>query len=46
MKKITLRTLTVLLMALLARTPLPAKESLIVVNEGSWQSDNGRLSYF
>ncbi|MDD6701973.1 MAG: hypothetical protein PUE35_05170, partial [Bacteroidales bacterium] len=33
-------------MALLAQTPLPAKESLIVVNEGSWQSDNGRLSYF
>ncbi len=33
-------------MAATALSTLTAKERLIVVNEGSWQSDNGRLSYF
>lgn len=31
---------------LIAGMPASAKEMVIVVNEGTWQSDNGRLSYF
>lgn len=32
--------------ALAVATVAPAQEKLIVVNEGTWQADNGRLSYF
>lgn len=27
-------------------TPIAAEERIILINEGNWQSDNGRLSYF
>lgn len=40
--KFTLFTLAMTASAIFA----PAKEQLIVVNEGSWGQDNGRLSYF
>ena len=32
--------------ALAVASVAPAQEKLIVVNEGTWQADNGRLSYF
>ncbi len=35
-------TLTALLLALTAA----AREKIIILNEGNWQSDNGRVSYF
>lgn len=40
-----LRHLLTVLFSLLF-VSLTAQEKLIVVNEGNWQSDNGRLSYF
>lgn len=38
-------TLTTLLLALLALTA-SAQEKIILLNEGNWQSDNARLTYF
>ncbi|MCH5217550.1 MAG: hypothetical protein J1F07_03195 [Muribaculaceae bacterium] len=32
--------------ALLPALTLPAKEKIILVNEGMWQTDNGQLTYF
>lgn len=45
MKKIFVY-LAVALTGLLMTAEAYAQEKLIVVNEGNWQSDNGRLSYF
>lgn len=45
MKKI-FAYLAVALTGLLMAAEAYAQEKLIVVNEGNWQSDNGRLSYF
>lgn len=45
-----MKNLTSKCLLLLLATALPgasqAKEKLIIVNEGLWQADNGRLSYF
>lgn len=41
-----MRKIFTLLSILTACLSLQAKEQIIVVNEGTWGSDNGRLSYF
>lgn len=40
-----LRLLTLLLSAIIP-TLLPAQERIILLNEGNWQADNGRITYF
>lgn len=41
-----MRRFTLLLISFLFAVNSFAQEKLIVVNEGTWQADNGRLSYF
>lgn len=40
-----LRLLTLLLSAIIPSL-LPAQERIILLNEGNWQADNGRITYF
>lgn len=46
MKQLFTKSLTALLCMIALSMVSSAKEKLIIVNEGNWQSDNGRLSYF
>ncbi len=46
MKQLFTKFLTAILCIAALVYPSSAKEKLIVVDEGNWQSDNGRLSYF
>lgn len=44
--KTTLQTILSLLGVAAVATPVAAQEKLIILNEGLWQADNGRVTYF
>ncbi len=41
-----IRAITLVLLSIISAVRMPAKERIILLNEGNWQADNGKVTYF